>query len=161
MSEEKLIDYNDLKVKHLSGEYMNLPSAPEPDDILYWCKSKKKKIFTTSDMIKMFGEEKLEQIEKTMEFLDFNNYIKIIDKAEIIDPKSNHWFYHPESDSYSPMTWEEYGKTMEGVEDLLHLGVAETEVETEAEKLHKIIQEGGETEDGSQTITKYELLKNG
>ena len=42
MSEEILIDHNDLKVKHLSEQYMNLPSAPEPDDILYWCKSKKK-----------------------------------------------------------------------------------------------------------------------
>lgn len=162
MSEEAIIDYDDPKVKHCSEQYMNMPSAPEPDDILYWCKSKKKKVFTTHDLIKVFGMDKLEQIDKTMEWLDFNNYTAVMEKNDWIDPKSVHWFYHGESDGYTRMTWEEFGKHCDASgEELNHIGLSKSENETEAKDLHKILQEGGDTEDGSITITKYELLKDG
>lgn len=160
---DKIIDYDDLKVKHISGEYVNLPSAPEPDDILYWCKSKKKKIFTTDDMTKTFGEEKMEQITKSLEFLDFNNYLKTIDKTERIDGKSKHWFFHPESDSYGLMTWDEYNDEENNnyTCQLDYLGVATKEDETEAEELHEMMKKGDTPYDGSVIITKYEMIKDG
>lgn len=82
----EIIDYKDLKVKHLTEEYQNLPSAPEPDDILYFCKSKKRKIFTKQDLIDFFGVEKTEIIDKSLKFLDFENKIQKIedDKYQVI-----------------------------------------------------------------------------
>ncbi len=151
----------DLKVKHLSEQYMNLPSAPEPDDILYWCKSNKKKIFNTHDLIKVFGIEKLEQIDKTLEYLDFNNYVKILEKEQWIDPKSFHWFFHSGSDDYMRVSWSEFSNDKSAYpQELIHLGLAKSEDETEAEELHKVLQEYG-AETGEITIIKYELLKNG
>lgn len=157
MSEETIIDFSDLKVKHLSEQYMNLPSAPEPDDILYWCKSKKKKQFNTHDLIRVFGADKLEQIEKTMQWLDFNNYTKILDKEQWIDPESMQWFFHPESDSFSRMQWQE----AEGQIEIEHIGLSTTENEEEAKELLKKLHNGEQVDDGSITISKYELLKNG
>lgn len=76
---DKLIDYSDLKVKHVSGEYVNLPSSPEPDDVLYWCHVNKQKTFTNDELIDVFGgTHKMEIIDKSLEFLEFNNYIKKI-----------------------------------------------------------------------------------
>ena len=83
---EKIIDYKDLKIKHLTGEYQNLPSAPEPDDVLYHCKVKKLKIFTKQNLIEFFGPEKESIIDSSIKFLDFENLIQKVedDKYQIV-----------------------------------------------------------------------------
>lgn len=73
-----LIEKKDLKVKHLSGEYMNLPSAPEPEDIVYYMVSKKKKQITKEDLVEFFGEEKNEIINQSLEWLEHNNMINMV-----------------------------------------------------------------------------------
>lgn len=151
MNKEEIIDFNDPKVKHCSEQYMNMPSSPEPDDILYWCKSKKKQIFTTHDLIKTFGLDKLEQINKTMEWLDFNNYISVIEQDEWTDPKSIHWFYFEGDESVFTQTWEEF-ENGQGQED--HIGLDKSYTKTEAEEMYKA--DTGES--GSIMITKYNLL---
>lgn len=70
------IDPNNLKVKHISGQYKVLPSSPEPDDILFYCFSKKRKQFTKEELIKFFGEEQIKNIEESIRFLDVNDCLQ-------------------------------------------------------------------------------------
>ncbi len=61
------------KLKHVSGTYKLLPDSPSPEDILYYCKSNKKKTIKLDDLIKYFGEDKTETIKKTITKLQTQN----------------------------------------------------------------------------------------
>lgn len=71
-----LINKKDLKVKHASGEYPKLPSAPEPEDIVYFMFQKKKKITTVDELSDFFGNDKLPTIYDSLGWLEANNHIK-------------------------------------------------------------------------------------
>jgi hypothetical protein len=77
-----LVDFDDLKIKHLTGEYQFMPSAPEPEDVIYYCYQKKKKIFTMAELIEFFGEEKTEIIKESIKHLDFENHIRQIEEGK-------------------------------------------------------------------------------
>ena len=86
-----LINRKDLKVKHASGEYPKLPSAPEADDIVYFMVQKKKKTTTIDELSEFFGEEKLPKIYDSLDWLEGSNHIKKIelelgDGEEIEEP---------------------------------------------------------------------------
>lgn len=70
------IDKKDLKVKHASGQYVNLPSAPEPDDILYYAMVKKKKVISRKDMTAFFGEDKIKIMESSLGVLEYDGLIR-------------------------------------------------------------------------------------
>lgn len=54
------------KVKHASGVYKNMLSAPTPEDLLFWLKDKKKKSFTMTQVVQFFGEQKQDIIDITI-----------------------------------------------------------------------------------------------
>ena len=78
---------NPNKVKFLSGEYVNLPQAPAPDDILFFLHThpKKKKSFNDLDLVTFFGPKE-EIIGNSIQYLlDKNMIIKIEeDKYQLI-----------------------------------------------------------------------------
>jgi len=59
---EHYIDIKDPKVKHVTGEYVNMKNAPDPSDILYYMISKKKKKIVVEELISFFGQDKTEII---------------------------------------------------------------------------------------------------
>lgn len=86
---EKLVDQNDLKIKHATGEYVNLSSV-EPDDIIFFMLSKNKKKMKASDIVKFFGEEKEEATVASINFLISDFYASTTDdvndeKGEVTD----------------------------------------------------------------------------
>lgn len=78
---EKLVDQNDLKIKHATGEYVNLSSV-EPDDIVFFMLSKNKKKMKSSDIIKFFGEDKKETTITSIDFLVSDNCVTISDEIK-------------------------------------------------------------------------------
>lgn len=73
---KEVIDLKDLKIKHISGIYKQLPNSPNADDILYFFFVSNKKSIAGEDLLKHFGDEKLFDIQHSLEFLKENNYIK-------------------------------------------------------------------------------------
>ncbi len=73
-----MLNTQDPKIKHISGQYVVMPNAPEPDDILYYCFIKKRKQFKVEDLVKHFGESKMEIIKESLKQLDFDNSIQLI-----------------------------------------------------------------------------------
>lgn len=61
------------KLKHISGTYKLLPDSPTPEDIVYYCKSNRKKTIKIDDLIKYFGEDKSEIIKKSLTKLQTQN----------------------------------------------------------------------------------------
>lgn len=80
MKYEELVDQKDLKIKHASGEYVNMVEV-EPDDIVFLILSKGKKRLKYSEVNKFFGEEKKESLESSIQYL-FDNGFAI---KEVID----------------------------------------------------------------------------
>lgn len=62
-------DSSDLKVKHATDEYVNLPQSPEADDLLHHIFSKKKSLFTLQELIELFGQHRRELIENSLSWL--------------------------------------------------------------------------------------------
>jgi hypothetical protein len=73
-----MIDLKDLKLKHATGTYKNLPNVGS-DDIVYYSHSKKK-TFTIDDLTKFFGVEKMESIEKSLGELINSDIITVVDE---------------------------------------------------------------------------------
>lgn len=73
--EELLVDKKDLKVKHATGQYLNLPSAPEPDDIIYYMISKKKYMLGIQDLINVSGESKSEMVKNSVDWLVYEGHL--------------------------------------------------------------------------------------
>ena len=78
----EIYDKNDLKVKHASGEYKNLINAPEPDDMIHYFISSKKKFVIVEDLIKFFGDEKTDKITNSLQFLIDDSLIVYTPKAQ-------------------------------------------------------------------------------
>jgi len=64
-----IYDSWNLKVKHATEEYINLPYAPEPDDLLHFIFSKRKSLFLLSELIDVFGNQRRETIENSVTWL--------------------------------------------------------------------------------------------
>lgn len=64
-----LYDAWNVKVKHATNEYINLPQSPEADDILHFIFSKKKSLFELRELLDLFGDNKREFAENTINWL--------------------------------------------------------------------------------------------
>lgn len=69
------------KLKHISGIYTLLPDSPQPEDILYLFKQKKRKQMSIAEIEKIFGMEKSKKIADSLGALDFENKIQKIDET--------------------------------------------------------------------------------
>jgi hypothetical protein len=65
----------DLKVKHATDEYINLPNSPEPDDMLHYIFTKKKSLFTVGELVDAFGEHRTNIIESAISWLIDKNIL--------------------------------------------------------------------------------------
>lgn len=61
MKIDELVDKQDLKIKHISGEYLHYTNQ-SIDDIVYCILSKGRKSMKFNDIVKVFGEEKRDQL---------------------------------------------------------------------------------------------------
>lgn len=64
-----IYDSWNLKVKHATDEYVNLPNTPDIDDILHWVFSKKKSLFELNELLSFFGENRRNLIENSINIL--------------------------------------------------------------------------------------------
>jgi len=56
-----VIDQSNLKIKHMTGQYVNLPNAPQPDDVLYLFLKGAKKILPIDTIAREFGEDRIRE----------------------------------------------------------------------------------------------------
>lgn len=89
MNYEKILDKNNLKVKHLIGEYPQLISYPEPDDVVFYFIFKNKKKYLKEDLKNQIHtlqsissiEEFEEKFYSTIDFLIKNEYLAEIEEG--------------------------------------------------------------------------------
>jgi hypothetical protein len=66
MKIDELVDKQDLKIKHISGEYLHY-TTHSIDDIVYAILSKGRKSMKFNDIVKVFGEEKRDQLSSLVD----------------------------------------------------------------------------------------------
>lgn len=81
MKVHELVDKNDLRLKHITGEYLKYKTH-SPDDVVYAILSKNKKSMKMKDLIKIFGDEKAEHIEELIADMVFMGYLSVTDDEE-------------------------------------------------------------------------------
>ena len=81
-----ILNINDLKIKHITGEYLNL-SQVEPDDVVYYIVSKNRKVIdeTTVRSALVNTEDKVESYNNSIQYLLENGIIALTDgKIELL-----------------------------------------------------------------------------
>ena len=86
MQYSSILNINDLKIKHMTGEYLNL-SQVEPDDVVYYIVSKNRKVIdeTTVRSALVNTEDKVESYNNSIQYLLENGIIALTDgKIELL-----------------------------------------------------------------------------
>ena len=86
MRYNSILNVNDLKIKHITGEYVNL-SQVEPDDIVYYILTKNRKTLEESIVRSALvqTEDKAESYDNALQYLLDNDIITITDgKIELL-----------------------------------------------------------------------------
>ena len=80
MQYNSILNINDLKIKHITGEYVNL-SQVEPDDIVYYILAKNRKTLEESVVRSALvqTEDKAESYDNALQYLLDNGIIAITD----------------------------------------------------------------------------------
>lgn len=80
MQYNSILNTNDLKIKHITGEYVNL-SQVEPDDIVYYILAKNRKTLEESAVrsVLVQTEDKTESYDNALQYLLDNGIITITD----------------------------------------------------------------------------------
>jgi len=63
-----IYDSWNMKVKHATEEYVNLPHAPEPDDLIHYIFSKRKSLFDLAELLEFFGDRR-DMVESSITWL--------------------------------------------------------------------------------------------
>lgn len=81
MKIDEIIDRNDLKLKHITGEYLKY-NHHSPDDVVYAILSKNRKSMKMQDIIKIFGEEKTQCIEDLVSEMKILGFVSVSDTED-------------------------------------------------------------------------------
>ena len=76
MKIDELVDKQDLKIKHISGEYIKYTNN-SIDDVVYSILSKGRKSMKFNDIVKMFGEEKRDQLNALVDDMVAMGYASV------------------------------------------------------------------------------------
>ena len=80
MQYSSILNINDLKIKHITGEYLNL-SQVEPDDVVYYIISKNRKVIDEATVRSVLAntEDKVESYNNSIQYLLENGIITLTD----------------------------------------------------------------------------------
>lgn len=81
MKIDELVDKQDLKIKHISGEYLHYTNH-SIDDIVYAILSKGRKSMKFNDIVKVFGEEKRDQLNALVDDMVSLGYASVIGEED-------------------------------------------------------------------------------
>ena len=76
MKIDELVDKQDLKIKHISGEYLHY-TTQSIDDVVYAILSKGRKSMKFNDIVKIFGEEKRDQLWSLIDDMLAMGYVSV------------------------------------------------------------------------------------